>query len=142
MRERSVRSSGASGSSCACPGARAKPMARPEASAITQALSRNRRATGRAPRVRRALLRIPPFRRTCGLVVCSDAGAVEERHPSLDPATLLRQLQPPLPGAQPRPATEGLRGHPPRAQPSRDLASRDLAPLRTAIVPPDDRLDA
>jgi hypothetical protein len=34
-------------------------------------------------------------------VVRSDAGAVEESHPGLDPATPLRQLQQPLPRAQP-----------------------------------------
>jgi hypothetical protein len=69
-------------------------------------------------------------------VVRPDAGAVEERHPGLDPAAPLRRLQQPLPGAQARPAAEGLRRHPPRAQ-----FGRDLAPFRAVVVPPDDRLD-
>jgi len=69
-------------------------------------------------------------------VVRPDAGAVEERHPGLDPAAPLRRLQQAFPGAQARPAAEGLRRHPPRAK-----FGRDLAPLRTIVVPPDDRLD-
>src|SRR4051794_4709268 len=77
MRERSVRSSGASGSSCACPGARAKPMARPEASAITQALvpkpPRERPSPSRASRS----AAVPPFwphLRPCGGLELSGLG--------------------------------------------------------------------
>src|SRR3954454_3111010 len=136
MRERSVRSSGASGSSCACPGARAKPMARPEASAITQALvpkpPRERPSPSRASRS----AAVPPFwphLRPCGgLGYWCRRG----RHPGLDAATPLRRLQQSLPDAQPRPAAEGLRRHPPRAQ-----FHRDLAPFRAVVVPPDDRLN-
>ena len=84
----------------------------------------------------RAALRIPLFGRACGLVVRPDAGAIEERHPALGPAMPLRRLQQAFPGAQARPAAEGLRRHPPRAQ-----LGRDLAPLRAVVVPPDDRLD-
>src|SRR5215204_6594601 len=98
--------------------------------------SRNRRANGQAPHARRAALRIPLFGRACGLVVRPDAGAIEERHPALGPAMPLRRLQQAFPGAQARPAAEGLRRHPPRAQ-----LGRDLAPLRAVVVPPDDRLD-
>src|SRR5215213_4995195 len=96
----------------------------------------NRRANGQALHARRAVLPFPLFGRTCGLVVGSDTGAVEERHAGLDAAPPLRRLQQSLPDAQPRPAAEGLRRHPPRAQ-----FRRDLAPLRPVVVPPDDRLD-
>src|SRR4051795_10517070 len=133
MRERSVRSSGASGSSCACPGASAKPMARPAASAITQALvpkpPRERPSASRSSR--RAEL--PPF---CGLVVGTDAGAVEKGHPQLDAAPLLRQFQQAFPDAVAVPAPEGLLAHPPRPQ-----FRRDVPPGRPFLVPPDDGRD-
>src|SRR5215217_6369105 len=67
---------------------------------------------------------------------CCASPSIRSQAPSRDPATLLRQPQHSLPGAQPRPAAEGLRRHPPRAQ-----LGRDLAPLRATVVPPDDRLD-
>src|SRR3954470_7698800 len=133
MMARKVSSSGAKGSSCSCPGASAKPMSRPASSAITQALvpkpPRERTCASRASR--RAEL--PPF---CGLVVGTDAGAVEKGHPQLDAAPLLRQFQQAFPDAVAVPAPEGLLGHPPRPQ-----FRRDVPPGRPFLVPPDDGLN-
>jgi len=68
--------------------------------------------------------------------VGADRGAVEERHPQLEPLALLRLFQQTLPDAVVAPADEGLRRHPPRAQ-----MWRNTAPFRAILVPPDDRLD-
>ena len=65
-----------------------------------------------------------------------DRGAVEERHPQLDPLTLLRPVQQTLPNAMAAPAIEGLCRHPPWSQ-----MRRNAAPFRAVVVPPDDRLD-
>ena len=66
----------------------------------------------------------------------SDRGAVEKRHPQLDPLALLRPLQQTLPNAMAAPAIEGLCRHPPWSQ-----MGRNAAPFCTVLVPPDDRLD-
>src|SRR5436190_21544569 len=60
-----------------------------------------------------------------------DAGAVQKRHPTLDP-TLLGQTQQPLPDTQARPADEGLSR--PRPRPK---LSRNGAPLGPVLMPPD-----
>ena len=88
------------------------------------------------PHARPAALKIPLFCRTSGFLVSSDRGAVEERHPQLDPLALLRLLQQTLPNAMAAPADEGLRRHPPRPQ-----MRRNTAPFRTILVPPDDCLN-
>src|SRR3954451_22974796 len=62
-----------------------------------------------------------------------DAGAVQKRHPELDPA-LLGEEQQALPHAQARPAEDGLS----RPRPGTKL-SRDGAPLGPVLMPPDDR---
>src|SRR5689334_2871734 len=68
-------------------------------------------------------------------VLRADAGAIQKRHPELDPA-LLGQMQEPLPHAQARPADEGLS----RARPGRQV-SGDGAPLRSILVSPEDGRD-
>jgi hypothetical protein len=92
--------------------------------------------SGQALHVYPAPLKIPLFCRTSGFLVGSDRGAVEERHPQLEPLTLLRLLQQTLPYAMVAPTDEGLRRHPPRPQ-----MGRDTAPFRAVLMPPDDRLD-
>src|ERR1700712_2158034 len=136
MTARKASSSGASGSSLACPGARAKPIARPDASAITQAL------LPKPPRERPTASRLsrcaedPLFGRSRGLLVGSDGGAVKESHPHFEATTLLRQFQKTFPDPPMTPAVEHLRSHPPWPQ-----LSRYAAPLGAVLVPPDDRLD-
>src|SRR5215213_3322371 len=137
MIERSVRSSGASGSSCACPGARAKPMARPEASAITQALVQNPPRERPSPSRASRSAAVPPFwprLRPCGGLGYWCRRGTPCRPRRRHAAALPPAIAPRRP--QPRPAAEGLRRHPPRAQ-----FRRDLAPLRPVVVPPDDRLN-
>src|SRR4051812_8638431 len=110
-----------------------KATARPSPSAITHALvpypPRERPSASRASR---AVL-VAPFFRARRFLVRPDAGAVQKRHPTLDP-TRLGQAQPPLPDAQVGPADEGLR----RPRPGPQL-SRDGPPLGPVLVPPDDR---
>src|SRR4051794_40063700 len=62
-----------------------------------------------------------------------DAGAVQKRHPELDPA-LLGEEQQALPDTQARPAEEGLGRPRPRPQ-----LSRNGPPLGSILMPPDDR---
>ena len=92
--------------------------------------------SGQAPHACPAALKIPLFGRTSGFLVRPDRGAVEERHPQLEPLALLRLFQQTLPDAMVAPADEGLRRHPPRPQ-----MGRNAAPFRAILVPPDDRLD-
>src|SRR5215213_4071450 len=66
-------------------------------------------------------------------LVGPDAGAVQKRHPELNPA-LLGEAPQALPHAQARPAEEGLS----RPRPGPQL-SRDGAPLGPVLMPPDDR---
>src|SRR5690242_13837713 len=110
-----------------------KATARPSPSAITHALvpypPRERPSASRSSR---AVL-VAPFFRARRLVVGPDAGAVQKRHPELDPA-LLGEDQQPLPPAQARPAEEGLG----RPRPGPQL-SRNGAPLGSILMPPDDR---
>src|SRR3954471_16104891 len=61
-----------------------------------------------------------------------DAGAVQKRHPKLDPALLAEEKQL-LPHAQARPADEGLC----RSRPGTQF-SRDGPPLGSVLMPPDD----
>src|SRR3954454_6249450 len=93
------------GSSWAWPGARMNATARPSPSAITHALvPYPPRERPRASRSSRAVLVAPPFFfRARRLVVSPDAGAVQNRHPKVDPALLgqlLGQEQQPLPDTQ------------------------------------------
>src|SRR5215217_1218278 len=133
---RKLSRTGAIGSSLAGPGARAKPIAWPAPSAMTQALvekpPRERPSASRWSRCAEA----PPFGRTSGLLMGPDGGAVEERHPPLDPLAPLRPLQQTLPNAMAAPALEGLCRHPPWSQ-----MRRNAAPFRAVVVSPDDRLD-
>jgi hypothetical protein len=92
--------------------------------------------SGQEPHARPAVLKTPFFGRTSGFLVGPDGGAVEERHPQLDPLALLRQFQQTLPDAMAAPAVEGLCRHPPWPQ-----MRRNAAPFRAVVVPPDDRLD-
>src|SRR3954469_19687336 len=116
-----------------------KATARPSPSAITHALVppdqvRGRlrpHANGPAPHAHRAPCCWPPFFRARRLVVSPDAGAIEKRHPELNPA-LLGQEQQPLPDAQVGPADEGLS----RPRPGTKL-SRDGAPLGPVLMSPD-----
>src|SRR3954453_5562365 len=62
-----------------------------------------------------------------------DAGAVQKRHPELDPA-LLGEEQQALPDTQARPAEGGLGRPRPRPQ-----LSRNGPPLGSILMPPDDR---
>src|SRR5690349_10400501 len=125
----------ACGSSWAWPGARIKATARPSPSAITHALVPSPpRERPSASRASRAVL-VAPFFRARRLVVRPDAGAIEKRHPELDPALLGEEKQL-LPHAQVGPADEGLGGARPGPQ-----VSRDGAPLRSVLVSPDDRRD-
>src|SRR4051812_14674176 len=115
-----------------------KATARPSPSAITHARSRtpwcrSRRANGPALHAHRAPGWWPPFFRARRLVVRPDAGAVQKRHPELDPALLGQEPQP-LPHAQVSPADEGLG----RPRPGPQL-SRNGAPLGAVLMPPDDR---
>jgi hypothetical protein len=92
--------------------------------------------SGQALHAGPALLKTRLFGRTSGLLVSPDGGAVEERHPQLDPLALLRLVQQTLPNAMTAPAVEGLCRHPPWSQMRRNAAS-----FRAVVVPPDDRLD-
>src|SRR5690242_10571098 len=136
MALRKLSSTGAIGSSWAGPGASAKPIARPEPSAMTEALvEKPPRERPRASRLSRSA-EDPLFCRTSGFLVGADRGAVEERHPQLDPPALLRLFQQTLPHAMVAPADEGLRRHPPRPQ-----MGRNAAPFGAIVVPPDDCFD-
>src|SRR3954471_10084378 len=108
-----------------------KATARPSPSAITHALvpepPRERPSASRSSRP----LLVAPFFRARRLVVSPNAGAVQNRHPELNP-TLLGQEQQPLPHAQGGPADEGLS----RSRPGTKL-SRDGAPLGPVLMPPD-----
>src|SRR3954465_5062583 len=131
------------GSSWAWPGARMKATARPSPSAITHALVppdqvRGRlrpHANGPALHAHRAPCCWPPFFRPGRLVVSPDAGAVQKRHPELDPV-LLGQEQQPLPDTQVGPADEHLS----RPRPGPQVRG-DGAPLGPVLMPPDDRRD-
>src|SRR3954447_272073 len=137
---RRSRSGTAWGSSWAWPGARMKATARPSPSAITHALvppdqvrGRLRRpASGPAPHAHLGPCCWPPFFRARRLVVSPNAGAVQKRHPALNP-TLLGEEQPPLPLAQVGPADEGLS----RSRPGTKL-SRDGAPRGPVLMSPED----
>src|SRR3954469_2963467 len=101
--------------------------ARPSPSAITHALvPEPPRERPSASRSSRPLLLAPFFPRPPPCV-SPDAGAVQKRHPELNP-TLLGQEQQPLPHAQARPADEGLS----RSRPGTKL-SRDGAPLSPVL---------
>src|SRR3954447_26700402 len=95
----------------------------------------SRRANGPAPHAHRAPCWWPPFFRARRLVVSPDAGAIEKRHPELNPA-LLGQEQQPLPHAQVVPADEHLR----RAGPGPQL-SGDGPPLGSILMAPEDGRD-
>src|SRR3954453_22860291 len=117
-----------------------KATARPSPSAITHARSRtpwsrSRRANGPARHAHRAPGCWPPFFRARRLVVSPDAGAVEKRHPELDPA-LLGQEQQPLPDTQVGPADKNLT--PPRPGPQ---VRGDGPPLGSVLMPPEDGRD-
>src|SRR3954469_6174079 len=71
-----------------------------------------------------------PFFRARRLVVSPDAGAVEKRHPELDPA-LLGQEQQPLPDTQVGPADEHLS----RPRPGPQVRG-DGPPLGSSLMPP------
>src|SRR3954449_9713928 len=134
---RKLSRTGAIGSSLACPGASAKPIARPEPSTMTEALvEKPPRERPSASRWSRCAEDSPLFGRTRGFLVRPDRAAVEERHAQRDAVALLRQLQQTLPYAMVAPADEGLRRHPPRSQ-----IARNAAPFRAILMPPDDRLD-
>jgi hypothetical protein len=92
--------------------------------------------SGQAPHACPAVAKTPLFCRTGGFLVGPDRGAIEERHPQLDPLALLRPRQQTLPSAMAAPADERLRRHPPRPQ-----VWRDAAPFCAILMPPDDRLD-
>src|SRR4051812_16100086 len=92
---------------------------------------RSRHASGQAPHAHLDPCCWPPFFRARRLVVSPNAGAVQKRHPELNP-TLLGQEQQPLPHAQVGPADEGLS----RSRPGTKL-SRDGAPLGPVLMPPD-----
>src|SRR4051794_9503366 len=79
-----------------------------------------------------APLKSPLSSGTGCFLVGPDAGAVQKRHPELNPA-LLGEEQQALPHAQARPADEGL-GRP-RPGPQ---VSGDGAPLGPVLMPPDD----
>src|SRR4051795_11526178 len=66
-------------------------------------------------------------------LVRPDAGAVQKRHPELDPARLGEEQQA-LPDTQAGPAEEDLGRPRPRPQ-----LSRNGAPLGSILMPPDDR---
>src|SRR3982751_367030 len=80
-----------------------------------------------------AALKSPLSRGPGCFLVGPDAGAVQKRHPELNPA-LLGEDQQALPHAQARPADKGLR----RPRPGPQL-SWDGAPLGPVLMPPDDR---
>src|SRR5215210_4517528 len=117
--------------------------ARPSPSAITQALVPPDQVRGRlrrpasAPALHAGPAQLEtPFSGGPGrFLMRPDAGAVEKRHPELNVA-LLDQGQKLLPDAQPRPADEGLSGTGPGTQ-----FSRDGAPLRSVLMPPEDGRD-
>ena len=92
--------------------------------------------SGQAPHACPAVPKTPLFCRTSGFLVGPDRGAIEKRHPQLDPLELLRPLQQTLPNTMVAPADESLRRHPPRPQ-----VWRDTAPFCAILMPPDDRLD-
>jgi hypothetical protein len=81
------------------------------------------------------VLRLPLFGRPGSFLVGTDDGTVEKRHAQRD-ATFLSTGQQALPHAQLGPADEGLGGHPPRPE-----ISRDGSPLGSILVAPDDGLD-
>src|SRR3954453_21365959 len=115
------RSGTAWGRSLAWAGGRTKATARPSPARVAHALvpypPRERRSASRSSR---ALL-VAPFFRARRLVVSPGAGAVQKRHPELNPTRLARE-QPPLPHAQVGPADEGLSRPRPGAKLSRDQA--------------------
>src|SRR4051794_4075235 len=92
----------------------------------------SRPASGPAPHAHLAPCCCPPFFRARRLGVSPDAGAIEKRHPELNP-TLLGQEQQALPHAQVGPADEGLS----RPRPGAKL-SRDGAPLSPVLMAPED----
>src|SRR4051812_13469435 len=120
-----------------------KATARPSPSAITQAWVppdqvRGRlrpHASGPALRGCPAPLKSPLSSGPGCFLVGADAGAVQKRHPELDPALLGEEKQL-LPHAQVGPADEGLSG----ARPGPQL-SWDGAPLGPVLMPPNDRRD-
>src|SRR4051812_30042827 len=75
------------------------------------------------------------FYRAGCLLVRPDDGAIHEDQTQLGPACRLGTLKEAFPDAELGPAQEGLRGHPPRAE-----LSRDGAPLGAVLHAPDDSL--
>src|SRR5690348_1666297 len=69
------------------------------------------------------------------LVVSPDVGAVEEAHAQRK-VVLLDEIEQAFPNTLLRPANEKLRCQPPRTQ-----FSRDAAPFRAVLVPPENRRD-
>src|SRR3954451_12618926 len=92
-------------------------------------------ASGLGLHAHRAPGRWPPFFRARRFLVRPDAGAIEKRHPELDPA-LLGQEQQPLPDTQVGPADEHLSR--PRPGPQ---VRRDGPPLGPVLMPPEDDRD-
>src|SRR5215207_5024156 len=96
------------------------------------------RRSGILPRVRlwrRALAAMSCTGCVALAVVGPDAGAVQKRHPELDPARL-GQTQQPLPHAQVGPANKGLSRPRPGTQ-----VSGDGPPLGSILMPPEDGRD-
>src|SRR3954454_3319159 len=115
-----------------------KATARPSPSAITHARSRTPwshtpHASGPALHGCPAALKSPLSSGPGCCLVGPDAGAVQKRHPELNP-TLLGQEPQPLPDTQVSPADKGLGRPRPGTQ-----VSRDGAPLGAVLMPPDDR---
>src|SRR5919107_6267801 len=129
MAGRNSRRSKLCGASLACPGVRAKPKARPRASASAWAL------VPKPPWLRPSASLVFPFYRPGCLLVRPDDGAIHEDQAQFGPACRLGTLKEAFPDAELGPAQEGLGRHPPRAQ-----LGWDGAPLGAVLHAPDDGL--
>src|SRR6195952_3888358 len=112
-----------------------KATARPSPSAITQAfVPKPPRERPSASRMSRSAC-VPFSTSSRGLLMRTNAGAIQERHPELPPG-LLRKPQQALPDTQARPADEGLS----RPRPETEVRG-DGAPFGSILVTPEDGRD-
>ena len=93
-------------------------------------LCRSRHESGQALHGSLALLQIPLSAGARRLLMSADVGPVQEHHAEPD-AALLNQRKKPLPDAEPCPADEGLRRHPPWTE-----LGRKSTPLRPVLMAP------
>lgn len=115
------------GSSCACPGAMRKPVARPCPSAIGRLWCHSPHGSGQALHEHLARAQIP-FCGTCRFLVSPHSAPVKEGHSQRD-AAFLHAVKQPFPGAGPSPADEDL-----RRLPGTQLL-RDGPPLGSVLIP-------